>query len=87
MGQIVSTPIHTNNPHTNFGLIPEAFSGALDGFPPNAPSKCTSTKLYTICVQLGSSTLTLLNSERPKLYIVLAYLSAVGLTAGTCHDK
>lgn len=55
----ISTPIHTNNPHTNFGLIPEACSGALDGFPTKCSlSKCTSTNLYTICLQLGTSTLT-----------------------------
>ena len=37
---------------------------------------------YTNC--LGEATLTLLHSERPKLYTILAFLSAIGLK--TAHD-
>ena len=38
-------------------------------------------------IDIYTLVLTLLHSERPKLYAILAFLSAVGLNTGTCFQQ
>ena len=49
---------------------------------------CVLVFLLTKCKEFLQCTITLLHSERPELYTILAFLSAIGLTSYcNCHKK
>ena len=50
-------------------------------------TQTTTAQLIKLLLQTDITSLTLLHSERPKLYTILAFLSAIGLTKPSVKDS